>query len=125
MSDTKQINKRDLIEEIIGNFLSVYPWFERRLVRMDEAHRNAIGVLMEEHPSVIPHIMGMLDKNLDEDKFDMLTEGKWQITQAEYVLVGMLALLDDGDEVEITDYVKGSGIIGLDGNELDSSTLKL
>jgi len=113
--------KDELLEEIITNFLDDYPWFNRRLNNMEPEHRDAVGILLETHPHIMYHLKGIFDKNLDEDGWDMKVEGEWTVTRAEQTLMGTLAIMSNDDTLHITDYVKGSGIIGLDGLEIDST----
>jgi len=114
-------NKQNILEETINNFLDSYPWFERRLNNMSDDHRTAIGVLMEQTPGILFHLKVILDRNLDEDKFEMKVPNTWGLTHEEYVLSGLLSLMADNDEVIIYGYKKGSGIIGLDGKEFDAT----
>jgi len=111
----------DLLEETIGNFLDAYPWLERRLNNMDQEHRDAVGILLETHPALMFHLKDVFDNNLDECGFDLKEEGRWYITREQYTMLGMLGLPNEGDELCLTNYKKGSGIIGLDGVELDST----
>ena len=112
--------KEKMLEEMIDNFLQDYPWFNRRLTNMDPEHRDAVGILLETHPHMMLHLKTIFDKNLTEDGWEMIKEGHWRVTRAEQTLMGALAIPEDGQTMHITDFVKGSGIIGLDGVELDS-----
>jgi len=112
--------KDELLEEIISNFLENYPWFNRRLANMDPEHRDAVGILLETNPQIMYHLKVIFDKNLDEDGFDMKKEGEWFVTREEQTLMGVLAIMSEDDVLHITNYIKGSGILGLDGVEIDS-----
>jgi len=116
-------NKEELVEEIISNFLSDYPWFERRLCNMDEEHRTAVGILLETNPRLMIHLKEIFDKNLD-DGYEMIKKGYWRVTRAEQTLMGALGIPSDGDTMLIQDFKSGSGIIGLDGVEIDSTLSK-
>ena len=122
MTDLIQFDKKkeDIIEEIISNFLTDYPWFERRLTNMDPEHRDAVGILLETNPRLLVHIKAIFDKNLDAEGFDMLKPGYWRVTRSEQTLMGALGIPSDGDTLLLQDFKSGSGIIGLDGVEIDS-----
>ena len=115
---------QSLLEEVITNFLNKYPWVDRRLMNMDQEHRDAIGILLENHPDIIYHLVEIFDRNLDEDGFDMKEDGHWYVTREQYTLLGWLSLMSDGDELHLLNYKKGSGIIGLNGVEMDSTQTK-
>lgn len=119
--NNNQSKHQELVEEVISNFMVRYPWFERRLINMDDDHRTAIGVLLEQNPSIIGHLSVILNKNLCEDGWELKKENKWTLTHSEYLLLGMMAVMGDGDELFITDYKEGSGIIGPDGYEYEST----
>ena len=116
-------NKEEMVEQIISNFLSDYPWFERRLCNMDEEHRTAVGILLETNPRLMIHLKEIFDKNLD-DGYEMIKKGYWRVTRAEQTLMGALGIPSDGDTMLIQDFKSGSGIIGLDGVEIDSTLSK-
>lgn len=122
MTDLLKFDKKkeDLVEEIIDNFLTDYPWFERRLANMDEEHRDAVGILLETHPRLMIHLKEIFDKNLD-DGYEMIKKGYWRVTRSEQTLMGALGIPSDGDTLLLQDFKSGSGIIGLDGVEIDSA----
>ena len=113
--------KTELLEETISNFMTAYPWFERRLNNMAEDHRTAIGILLEQHPELLFHLNVILKRNLQEDGFEMKKENTWWVTHEEYVLLGMIALFDHDDDIIIKDYKQFSGILDLSGNEFEST----
>ena len=113
--------KEKIIEDMITQFLCDYPWFERRLNNMSTEHRDAVGILIENHPQILYHLKEIFDVNLDEDGFDYKEMNVWYVTREQQTLLGVLALPYDDDTLNITNYVKGSGIIGLDGVEIDST----
>jgi len=121
MTDLLKFDKKkeDLVEEIISNFLEDYPWFERRLANMDPEHRDAVGILLETNPRLLIHLKEIFDKNLD-DGYEMIKKGYWRVTRSEQTLMGALGIPSDGDTLLLQDFKSGSGIIGLDGVELDS-----
>lgn len=121
MTDLLKFDKKkeDLVEEIISNFLEDYPWFERRLANMDPEHRDAVGILLETNPRLMIHLKAIFDKNLD-DGYEMIKKGYWRVTRSEQTLMGALGIPSDGDTLLLQDFKSGSGIIGLDGVELDS-----
>jgi hypothetical protein len=112
---------QSLLEEVMNNFMNRFQWFERRLNNMEEEHRMAVGILLENHPDIMGHLITIFERNLDEDGFDMKEQGHWYVTREEYTLIGLLSLMSDGDELHLLNYKKGSGIIGLNGIEMDSS----
>ncbi len=113
-----------LIEETIELFLNNYYWMHKRLVEMDQQHRDAVGILLETHPSFMIHLQKIFDRNLDECGSDLKEKGHWYITRDEYVLMGTLGIPSEDDELHLLDYKQGSGIIGLNGVEFDSTTVK-
>jgi len=113
-----------LIEETIELFLNNYYWMHKRLVEMDQQHRDAVGILLETHPSFMIHLQKIFDRNLDERGSDLKEKGHWYITRDEYVLMGTLGIPSEDDELHLLDYKQGSGIIGLNGVEFDSTTVK-
>lgn len=113
-----------LIEETIDLFLNKYYWMHKRLVEMDQAHRDAVGILLETHPSFMNHLQEIFDRNLDECGSSLKEEGHWYVKRDEYVLMGTLGIPSDGDELHLLDFKPGSGIIGLDGTEFDSTKAK-
>jgi len=112
---------QELLEEVITNFMNAYPWFSHRISNMEQEHRDAIGILLETHPDLMSHLKTVFDRNLTEDGFEMKEEGHWYVTRSQYTLLGFLSIMSDGDELHLLDYKKSSGIIGLDGVELDST----
>ncbi len=112
---------QELLEQVITNFMIAYPWFDRRLTNMDQEHRDAVGILLETHPNIMYHLIEVFDRNLDEDRFELKEDGHWYLTREEYTMFGMLGIMSDGDELHLLNYKKGSGVIGLDGVEMDST----
>lgn len=113
-----------LIEETIDLFLENYYWMHKRLVEMDIEHRDAVGILLETHPAFMTHLQKIFDRNLDECGSNLKEEGHWYLMRDEYVLMGTLGIPAEDDEVHLLDYKPGSGIIGLDGVEFDSTKAK-
>ena len=114
-----------LIEETIDLFLNNYYWMHKRLIDMDQEHRDAVGILLETHPSFMTHLMKIFDRNLDERGSNMKEDGHWYLMRDEYVLMGTLGIPSEGDEIHLLDYKPGSGIIAIDGVEFDSTQSKV
>lgn len=114
-------NEQQILEELIDNFLKTYIWLDVRLTSMTQEHRDAVGLLLEKHPGFLFHLKNIFDKNLNEDGTNLKKEDTWYCTREEATLMAALGIPYEDDEIVFTNYVKGSGIIGLDGLEMDSA----
>lgn len=112
---------QEKLEEVIDTFLNEYFWFQKRLSNLDSEHRDAVGILLETHPHLMLYLKKIFDRNLDETATKLKKEGTWKVSHEEYVLMGMLGIPEDDDDIVIYNYRHGSGIVGLNGVEYDTT----